>query len=932
MKFSLTTTILAGVLCLGAGSAAARAEEEHALMTALSQTTLSGVVDTSAIWALGTPAANILFQDDFETDTSTNWNVFEGSGNATPDYTVQWAFNYATNRYTSNGVSLTIPLAPSSPDTNAHGVKLTVNKNDDVAAVAAVSIYPKDKTFSGNYALRFDMWINYNGGEYGGTGSTEFGTFGINHTGTDVTWAAPAGVQGASDGVWFAVTGEAGAARDYRAYEGDPAGTALEYTGTSGGFIDRDANGTIEQEVVNVTADGPNFPLNLLFPRPPFETTGVPGKRWVQVEVRQIVGKITWLIDGYIIAERENTSLWTTGNIMLGTMDIFSSVANPKGDNFVIFDNLRVVSLTDFPVEPIRLTLTASAASASEPATHGSFTITRTGDAARLLPINLRVRGTAGNGEDYERIPVTTNMPIGVNTLVIPITVINDQRGEPAETVRLDLVNNLGAYEVFAPMTAGVDIADDNDITTVNLTVTDAHAYEKIPSDTAKFQITRVGDVTVPLTVNLAFGGTAQAGADFQSVGNSIVIPAGAESASVQIIPINNSITNENRTVTLTLAEGTGYALGTQTNGTVTIRNDDIPAGTVVFSDNFETDSSAQWTVNEASAGLNRATFNWDYNTLGIPAAPNTTNGTTRGLRLQANTGEVGTFTGLSVSPIGFGIEGDYRLRFDMWINYNGPLNGGGAGSTMMLSTGLGTSGKTAQFPGTSVEGVLFAVTGEGGAAQDYRAYASTAQLEPPSGVFAAGTQSGARNNSDAYYAPFGGVTAPEAQLAAFPEQTGVSLAGTPGMAWHEVTIEKRGTNISWFVDNLRIATIPLTNKQISTNIFVGFFDINPTQTGNQDLSFGLVDNLRVERLDGTQPGGDIQISSITRSGANVQITFTAPAQAQNPVVEGAAVVSGPYATEPNVQLENVSAGPGNAIWRATIPMTTPSRFFRIRQ
>jgi hypothetical protein len=43
----------AGVISLG--TAAVQAEEQHALMTALSQTTISGYVDTSAIWSLASP-------------------------------------------------------------------------------------------------------------------------------------------------------------------------------------------------------------------------------------------------------------------------------------------------------------------------------------------------------------------------------------------------------------------------------------------------------------------------------------------------------------------------------------------------------------------------------------------------------------------------------------------------------------------------------------------------------------------------------------------------------------------------------------------------------------------------------------------------------------------------------------------------------------
>jgi hypothetical protein len=43
----------AGVISLG--TTAVQAEEQHALMTALSQTTISGYVDTSAIWSIGSP-------------------------------------------------------------------------------------------------------------------------------------------------------------------------------------------------------------------------------------------------------------------------------------------------------------------------------------------------------------------------------------------------------------------------------------------------------------------------------------------------------------------------------------------------------------------------------------------------------------------------------------------------------------------------------------------------------------------------------------------------------------------------------------------------------------------------------------------------------------------------------------------------------------
>lgn len=875
-------------------------------------------------------AETVLFQDNFDTDNSANWNVIDSSANGVPDFTVDWAFDYSKTSYTSNGVAFNIPPAPSG--NGSTGVKVTVNKNDDVASEAAVNLYPKDKSFGGNYALRFDMWINYNGGEYGGSGSTEFAIFGLNHTGTQPNWAAPADVLTTSDGVWFAVTGEAGAARDYRSYEGDPVGAPLAYTGPDGGFLDRDGNGTVEEEVVDVDADGADYPLNLIFPRPPGETTGVPGKQWVTVEVRQRDSVITWLMNGYVIAEKQNFSGWDEGDIMIGTMDIFASVANPKADNFVLFDNLRVVDLGTDEALP-RLTLEATNPTAAEPGTSGTVTITRTGDSSKAINVRLAVGGTATAGQDYVTLPASTNMGAGVTSLEIPITVIDDPRAESPETVRVSLVSGPGEYEVFAPMVGTVEIADDADVTAVSVSAADAFAYENIASDTAAFRISRVGDTSIDQTVNFSISGTAVSGTDYTALGTSATIPAGEDSTLVKVVPVKNSASLGDSTVQLTLASGTGYVLGASTNATVTIRNGDAPSGTVVFSDNFDSDTGPNWAVNEANPDSNIATFNYDYSQVGIPPAPHSTNGTTLGLRLQANTGATAVFTGLSVSPLNQGFTGDYQLLFDMWVNYNGPLAAGGAGSTLSFSAGVGTAGDVAQFPGTSVDGVLFSVTGDGGSGSDWRAYTAIgAPLDPATGAYAAGTQSGARNNTDPYYAPFGGVTAPEAQVANYPDQTGVSSIGAPGEAWHEVAIVKRGTNVTWFVDNLRIATIDLTNKEISTNIFVGFFDINAGQTGNQEMSFGLVDNLRVEQLERTEPGATIEVSGIQHSGDNVVIGFTTTGSATGIVVESSENVAGGYAPETAAQIETVSSTGGTTVLRATVPISTPVRFFRIRQ
>lgn len=95
------------------------------------------------------------------------------------------------------------------------------------------------------------------------------------------------------------------------------------------------------------------------------------------------------------------------------------------------------------------------------------------------------------------------------------------------------------------------------------------------------------------------------------------------------------------------------------------------PVLQTVWLDNFDANTAANWTMNRSSTDC-RLAFNYNYAPYGIPSAPNSTNGTTRGLKFEANVSQ-GVAAAINVSPIGKSFGGDYRLRFDLWINANGP-------------------------------------------------------------------------------------------------------------------------------------------------------------------------------------------------------------------------------------------------------------------
>ena len=114
---------------------------------------------------------------------------------------------------------------------------------------------------------------------------------------------------------------------------------------------------------------------------------------------------------------------------------------------------------------------------------------------------------------------------------------------------------------------------------TVSLAATDSSAAEP-GSNTGKFTFTRTGSSTSSsLTVNYTIAGSATNGSDYNTIGSSITIPAGAASATVTITPKDDAIVEGAENVTLTLKSSSSYALGASA-ASVTISDNDVPTST----------------------------------------------------------------------------------------------------------------------------------------------------------------------------------------------------------------------------------------------------------------------------------------------------------------------------------------------------------------
>lgn len=271
----------------------------------------------------------------------------------------------------------------------------------------------------------------------------------------------------------------------------------------------------------------------------------------------------------------------------------------------------------------------------------------------------------------------------------------------------------------------------------------------------------------------------------------------------------------------------------------------------LLFSENFNVNNSANWTVNDPGLSDIGADFSYDYSLIGVPAAPNGSG--TLGLKMTANNSG-GVFSGFSVSPTGQSFSGNYRVSFDLWQNYVGPLGVGGSGSTQLSTFGIGSSGTTAFWPGAATkESVAFAVTLDGGSASDYRAYSSAASTSYAAGNAVYQAPGGAINNSAAYYAVFTPQSAPAAQVGLFSGQTGTTDAGEASFLWRQVVIDVVGGFADWSIDGTPIARVDLSTVTLGGgNILFGHTDSNAGSSSDPNdslLNVTVIDNIVVNAV-----------------------------------------------------------------------------------
>jgi hypothetical protein len=350
--------------------------------TAATDTVTCSITDAAVA-----PGGLLTFSADFNDPADTNaWSLKFAARNGIEDYSLASGYDYSASL---------IPPAPGGTDTL--GLFMTVNKTDGTAlGGAGMNLYPLAQSFSGNFVVRFDMYLIQN---TGCAGTTEYAMFGINASGNLTNWFRYNGDGSPGydvDGLFFQVEADAGNLGDY-VLNTSP-------VTTNGGIV-----------APTALASASATDLAAVFKSPPFSAAGAPANlsptatpSWARVEIAQSGSLVTLTINNTRIMTATNTTPYQAGNLFLGYADAYDSIGCNGG---VIYDNVRVLVFPDFTITGVdivagnvEITFTADSA--------GPFTVeAATAVAGPYAPAAATIT-SAGAGQFLAKVPYHAGTPI----------------------------------------------------------------------------------------------------------------------------------------------------------------------------------------------------------------------------------------------------------------------------------------------------------------------------------------------------------------------------------------------------------------------------------------------------------------------------------------------------------------------------------------
>jgi hypothetical protein len=211
------------------------------------------------------------------------------------------------------------------------------------------------------------------------------------------------------------------------------------------------------------------------------------------------------------------------------------------------------------------------------PGSDATISITANEAPSQDTQVALNISGSALAGTDYNPVDPVAILPAGSISTTITIATLNDDIIQPDRYIVVAIAPS-SSYSVGVQGSTVLTINGSNATPIVTLSSATMYLQKGQPYDVV---VSLSKAVSSPLTINLAYGGTATPGIDYTLPGGNLVVPANQTSISIAIPTVTDNVVESNRTLTVTLASSSSYQIGSENTVSVTMASSVLPKLTI---------------------------------------------------------------------------------------------------------------------------------------------------------------------------------------------------------------------------------------------------------------------------------------------------------------------------------------------------------------
>jgi len=210
----------------------------------------------------------------------------------------------------------------------------------------------------------------------------------------------------------------------------------------------------------------------------------------------------------------------------------------------------------------------------------GTATLTVTANQAPISPVQvaLQFAGSAQQGTDYDPVNPVLSLGAGTTTASITINTLQQSSIEPTKFIVVSISPSPQSYSVGTQGSTVVAIGGNGALPIASLTSSTTYLQKGQPYavTVALSQAT-----TTPVIINLSYSGSAKLGTDYNLPSGVLTIPPGQTALQIPIPTVTDNLVEPDTSLTVALAPGSGYTVGTPSRASVTITSSVVPTLTI---------------------------------------------------------------------------------------------------------------------------------------------------------------------------------------------------------------------------------------------------------------------------------------------------------------------------------------------------------------